>query len=29
MDLKAKFIMEHYKKLIENREFDDLDILGF
>ena len=29
MDLKAKFIMEHYKKLIENREFDEFDILGF
>ena len=29
MDLKANFIMEHYKKLIENREFDEFDILGF
>ena len=29
MDLKANFIREHYKKLIENREFDEFDILGF
>lgn len=29
MDLKANLILEHYKQLIENREFDEFDILGF
>ena len=29
MDSKANFMMEHYKKLIENRDFDEFDILGF
>lgn len=29
MDLKASFMLEHYRQLIENREFDEFDILGF
>lgn len=29
MDDKEKLMLEHYKKIIENREFDEYDILGF
>ncbi len=29
MDLKAKFMLKNYKELIENRAFDEFDILGF
>jgi len=29
MDKKEKVILEHYKKIIENRKFDEYDILGF
>lgn len=29
MDDKEKLMLEHYKKTIENREFDEYDILGF
>lgn len=29
MDTKEKLILFHYKKLIENREFDEYDVLGF
>lgn len=29
MDDKSKKILEHYRKIIENEEFDEYDILGF
>lgn len=29
MDDKAKKILEHYREIIENEEFDEYDILGF
>lgn len=29
MDNKEKVMLEHYKRIIENREFDEYDILGF
>jgi len=29
MNLKAKFILKHYKELLENRKFTEFDILGF
>ena len=29
MDDKAKKILEHYRKIIENEEFEEYDILGF
>lgn len=29
MDIKEKQIMKHYKEMIEKREFDEYDILGF
>ena len=29
MDLKAKFMLKNYKELIENRAFNEFDILGF
>ena len=29
MDDKAKKILEHYRKVIEDEDFDEYDILGF
>lgn len=29
MDAKADLILKHYKNIIENKEFDEFDILGF
>lgn len=29
MDIKEQKMLEHYKQIIENREFDEYDILGF
>lgn len=29
MDLKAMFILKHYRELLENRKFTEFDILGF
>lgn len=29
MDIKEKKMLQHYKNIIENRCFDEYDILGF
>lgn len=29
MDIKEQKMLQHYKRIIENREFDEYDILGF